>query len=139
MTILALDANYRKCLFVIPHLRIDHAVFYTSSSRAWSALADFEAELEDELDGFERRIAVELALLVGQVVVGDKAGMVLGGIIAAGAIGPALRDTGGSPHFMHVATHVVDERSKFGGQTDVRCVYGMGFILGFGHDCGNNC
>ena len=58
---------------------------------------------------------------------------------AAGAIGPTLRDTGGSPHFMHVATHVVDERSEFGGQTDVRRVYGMGFILGVGHDYGNNC
>lgn len=139
MANLALDANYRKSLFVIPYLRIDHAVFYTSSSRAWSALTDFEAELEDELDGFERRVTVELALLVGQVVVGDKAGMVLGGIVAAGAIGPALRDTGGSPHFMHVATHIVDERSEFGGQIDVRCVYGMGFILGVGHDYGNNC
>lgn len=72
------------------------------------AFADFESEVFDQFQRFERRLAVVGAFLFGQLLVGDQAGVFLAGVVAFGSETPALGDAGSRPYLVDVA------RERFG-------------------------
>ena len=103
------------------------AHFYVKSS-------DFEAQFEDELQGLLRSVAVIFFLTLGQFIVRYEAWMLLEGVVAHGAVGPAFGHAVLCPYLMHILCHFLYEGQQLVWQLDIRSVYGSGDVFIFLHN-----
>lgn len=94
---------------------------------------DGEAGFEDEFEGGLRGGAVVGFFGVGEVVVGDEAGVLLGGVVAHRAVAPAIIDAVLCPDFVYVFCHLFDERVQLRWERGVRCVDRLRHIFCFVH------
>ena len=96
---------------------------------------DAVAELEDGLEGADGGLAVELFFGVGELVVGDEAGVLFFGVVAPGAEAPPLGDAFLRPEFVDVFRELLIEAGELVCEHHVRGVDGCGGVGGVRHTC----